>query len=307
MKVTKDEIERAKSKDIKEFLSINGIPIMDKGRIAVCSSPFSSDSNPSFVVYTDQNVFHDFSTGAHGDTITLASKLLAMTFQEAVKMLNGDEMPIWEEKEYKERERKNKPFIIGNYMTRFKDEVAAIDSYARSRGITQNYLHGFYRIKANDTWYRRPSIVFPHHTNRTITGAKFRDIMPTHQFARFTARGKLGTYECSNILREGHNIYIVEGEANANSLCEYFIANQVNAVAVSFGGVSSVPKKLNYPSGNIYPYIIIDYDDDEELYKDRLKAYEHLDGIPIKLMLPKGEDINSLWVNGKHHFFANLL
>jgi len=305
MKVTEEEIERAKGKDIIEFLSIHGINIVQKGRTSVCSSPFSSDSTPSFVVYTDQNRFHDFSTGAYGDTIELASRLLSIPFQESVRVLNGEEMPVWEETEYEEKPKGKKPFNIDNYTTLASSEVELITAYAKSRGLIDNYRCGFFYQEVKQEWVKRLAVVFPHEDeNRNITGAKFRNIGDGD---RFTARGKLGAYECSNILHEGYNVYIVEGEGNANSLCEYFKKENINGVAVSYGGVGSVPKELKYPDGNLFPYVIIDYDGNEQLYQERLKPYEHLDGINIKLTLPKGDDINSLWVKGQSHLFSELL
>ena len=103
---TEDQIKRAKSKDIVEFLRGNGIEVKAKGRTSVCSSPFPSDSTPSFVVYTDENRFHDFSSGNHGDIIELASKLLNIGFQESVEILSGEQMVTWDEKKYEKRSKK---------------------------------------------------------------------------------------------------------------------------------------------------------------------------------------------------------
>ena len=310
--LTEAEISKAKSVDIIQFLERNGVSVEEKGRTSVCSSPFSSDSTPSFVIYTDQNLFHDFSTGKRGDTINLAQFMLNIEFQEAVELLNENIMPVWDEKKFEIRKVKKKPFSIDRYTTGYESEIRAIDAYAKLRGLTRNYLHGFFAKKVGDwltgtygeRWHRFPSIMFPHtDINGKITGAKFRNVFELGE--RFSARGKLGYYICDNLYWADFDTYIVEGEANANSLCEYFGDIEENARVISFGGVGQIPKELPKSSGKTY--IIIDYDGDDKLYNERLKAYDHLNGTPIKMILPKYEDINSLWARGDVETLKEML
>ena len=305
--ITPEEITRAKNADIVSLLERNGVEVTAKGRTSVCSSPFSSDSNPSFVIYSDQNRFHDFSTGKRGDIIDLASSLLGITFQESVKLLNGEEMPLWDEKKYEKRSKEKKPFDIANYTTGYEHEIKAIDDYARSRGITDNYLSGFFAKKEGEVWNRFPSIMFPHtDVSGDIIGAKFRNISD-YLGDRFSSRGRLGFYTCDALSYLGHDRYIIEGEGNCNSLAEFFIANEVNARVISFGGVGQVPKEMPSERYLLDTYIIIDYDGDDKLYQERLKAYAHLNAKPIKLILPKGVDINSLWADGETEILKDLL
>ncbi len=53
--------------------------------------------------------------------------------------------------------------------------------------------------------------------------------------------------------------------------------------------------------------LIIDYDGNEELYQQRLKLYEGLGAEPIKLILPKGEDINSLYCKKQMWLIEHML
>lgn len=310
--ITDDDIIKAKTVDIAGFLRNNGCEVKDKGHTSICSSPFSSDSTPSFVIYSSKNRFKDYSTGKGGDVVDLAQSLLGISFIEAVFMLNEEELPVWDEKTYKKKAKKQKPFDIANYTTGHRHEIKAIDDYARLRGITHNYLHGFFSKKIGFQWLRFPSIMFPHEDlDGKIIGAKFRNV--SHDSitgvmgGRFTARGSMGYYICDNFYGGiGYDTYIVEGEANANSLCEYFEDGEVEARVISFGGVGAVPREIpNSDYGLLF--IVIDYDGDEELYQERLKQYEHFNGIPIKLELPKGEDINSLWASGNLEMLNKLL
>ena len=73
---------------------------------------------------------------------------------------------------------------------------------------------------------------------------------------------------------------------------------------VSYGGVAAVPKELPF---DMPTKIIIDFDGNEKLYEERLELYGHLRGVPIKMMLPKGEDLNSLWVKNKIQIVNKLI
>ena len=53
--------------------------------------------------------------------------------------------------------------------------------------------------------------------------------------------------------------------------------------------------------------LIIDYDGNETLYEERFKLYAHLNPEPIRLILAKGEDINSLYNLNKMYVIENLL
>lgn len=313
--ITEDDILKAKSIDIVKFLEVNGHDVKQRHNYMLTSSPFTSDSNPSFVVYTDQNIYVDYSSANKGDSIDLAMKMFKCGFKEAVERLTESELPEWDEREYKKIERKRKPFKLENYITRDQQEIEQIDTYAHSRGIRRNYKHGFYYVAdGDDGWEKKLAMVFPHTdwNNKEATGAKFRNIDPFDP-NRFTARGRLGYFILDNMPNHlqaaWHTpLYIVESETSAISLYDFFQENNFYAAVMSFGAVGSVqpaiPQKYD---GIVIPHIIIDYDGDEELYQERLKAYEHFNGIPIKLELPKGEDINSLWARGETEKLASLL
>jgi hypothetical protein len=53
--------------------------------------------------------------------------------------------------------------------------------------------------------------------------------------------------------------------------------------------------------------LIVDFDGNEKLYQERLRLYKDLGAEPIKLILPKGEDINSLFVKKQMYLIEHLL
>ena len=307
MILTKEHITKAKEVDIVEYLSKNGFKLKKNGNILWCSSPFTSDSIPSFAVYPAKNRFKDYSSGKYGDVIELARTLHNMTFRGAVIHILEDSYIKWEKKNYEGREYKMKEFKQETYINKNEEEILLTHKYAKSRGITGGYEAGVYFKKVENEWKRFPSLMFLHRDiEMNVTGAKFRNI-DKEDPDRFSARGKLGFYILENRVKgsfEPLALYLVESETSANSLWMYFKEINHNAIVISYGGVAAVPDILPF---DLPLKIIIDFDGEEGLYNKRLKLYSHLKGTPIKMRLDKGEDLNSLWSKRKMNIVNKLL
>jgi len=314
----KDIIANAKSVPIEALL---GYPVSEEilhGRIKKYSSPFSNDSDPSFVVYPS-NSYYDYSTGEYGDAISLVMKLENIDFTDALNMLNNDDNIKFTHPSRlpKLQTKYRKKFDLNKYLTKDKAEQKAIRKYAHSRGITDNYFFGrFFTVEGRydeetPAFLSHPSIGFRHvdYDLNTI-GMKFR-VLPGDTYRdRFSARGKLGIYVCENILSDSYSdtiLYIVESESSANSLWMYCKENNINAVVISGGGVTFPPKFIPKIYEKYKRKIIIDYDGSDLKYQKRCKMYERFNGEYIKLILPKGEDINSLFAKGKVGLIKNLI
>ncbi len=285
---------------IRDYLKRRGIPVKRKGRLYWCSSPFSKDSTWSFAIYPN-NSFYDFANNLGGNIFELVKELEGVDFKGAIDHLKENTYhKFTPKKEYKMPE-----FVLSKYLTIDRFEKREIDRYARERGIRSGYLHGFFQRQEEDgKWNKHLSLVFPHkNLDLEIVGAKFRVIDPDiEEEKRFSARGRLMFYVLETKIENNIKpiLYLVESETSANSLWEYLKETKVNAVVLSCGSVSNIP--LEFPhkySGITDRKLIIDYDGNEELYKKRTEEYEHLRVEPIKLELPKGEDINSLWVKNR--------
>lgn len=301
------EVLDAKDKSIRDYLEQNGYSLRKQGDKYFCSSPFSRDSSWSFCVYPT-NTYYCFSTGVGGDIIDLVKRLEGCSFSEAVKKLTtGTSLPT--AKKYTEEPAK--PFKIERFINNNPKEVAAIREYAKSRSITRGFSMGvfFTMDEESGAWIRNPAMMFFHKDkDLNIIGAKFRKL--NNEGARFSARGKLGFYildtECENSFYT-KTVYLVESETSANSLWEFFMSRNKPAVVISMGGVSLVPNELPTIYKDLPKCLIIDYDGNEALYQSRLKLYSHLDAKPIRLILPKGEDINSLFHLNKIDLIEYLL
>lgn len=307
----KQRVLEARNKSIKDYVESLGIATRNNGNGRYfCSSPFSKDTNWSFCIYST-NTYYDWSTGKGGDIIDLVRKLEGCTFKEAVNiLLNKTKVPRAPDKPVEVKS--NAPFDYKRYVTTIPSEIAAIDKYAASRSINSGYEHGvfFTMDEESGNWIRNPAMMFIHRdTNCNICGVKFRKIKNDGK-DRFSARGKQGFYILDTVCGDTFQdkvVYLVESETSANSLWEHFRKAERPATIISMGGVASVPEELPEQYKNLKKFLIIDFDGNEKLYKERLDLYSHLGAEPIRLKLPKGEDINSLYNLNKIDLIEHLL
>lgn len=315
--MTDENLKIAKTKSIVDYLHSRGIETRQNGSKTFCSSPFSRDSNWSFCIYPS-NTYHDWSTGANGDLLDLVQRLELCTFPEAIAhVLEGEFKTIRPNyKKYREEEIVYKDFKLDKYINNNRREISEIREYANGRGIVEGYEPGIFFTRDGDDWIRNPAVMFPHvDENLNICGVKFRKInnfdrKDGSNKPRFSARGRQCFYILENIIEDSFEapvLYLVESESSANSLWMYCKEIKKNCVVISFGGVSSAPSVIPNKYKDFKLKIIIDYDGDEKLYNERLELYSHLNGEPIKLMLPKGEDINSLYTSKRINLINNLI
>lgn len=297
---------------IQEYLEAIGIKTRREGGRWFASSPFSRDSNWSFCIYPT-NTYFDFSTGHGGNIINLVAKLDNISLKEAADRLRaGIKYELYKPNYAKAKEQlfKSEDFDVEKFINKDEKEIKAITAYAKSRGITDGYICGVFFTRSDrdlKKWTRVPALGFIHVTkDLRPCGIKFRKITqgtPKDQSARFSARGSLGFYILNMVeFPPEHTVlYVVESESSANSLHSYLKSINKNSIVLSRGGVSSAPKLEDLPIQlqGLKKKLIIDYDGNEELYQQRLKLYNDLGAEPIKLILEKGEDLNSLYCKGE--------
>jgi hypothetical protein len=228
-------------------------------------------------------------------------------FYSAVRRINEGNYSKAKLEDFQEEK---KVFNLGAYLTYDKAEQVAIRKYALSRGISEGYKPGVFFSKDAGEWVRHPSILFEHHDeNMKTVGCKLRTINNDAE-DRFRARGELGYYVLENFIDNTFSdptVYLIESETSANSLWMFFKAINHNAVVISCGAVSAVPAYIPKRYSDYDLKIIVDYDGDENLYQQRCESYSHLGGEHIRLILPKGEDLNSLWTKKKVKLISNLI
>lgn len=288
---------------VVDYLRSKGFKVEQRGRKFFTHSPYRKERTPSFCIHED-NAWTDYgcdgSSPKSGNIITLSK-----FFRDDLRQLDKV-VPVWKPTPVKPK----KPFnnSIPTYYTSISEEERAlIKDYAISRGIHSHYIEGVVEQKNGDINHRFLSLVFPHYNDKEVlTGAKFRFIKPIDS-QRFTSRGVLGFYILKNIIENHYAeplLYLVESETSANSLYEYFKSISHSAVVVSCGGVNNIPDSLPF---NYNGKLIIDYDGSERVYQDRLAKYAKFRLDPIKLILPKGEDLNSLWQQQRINLIESLV
>jgi hypothetical protein len=303
------KVEAARRVDIREYMGERGFEFNARG---FCRSPFKRDTNWSFKYYPNTNSFFDWSKGFGGDTIRLVMNMENVGFLDAVDILTrGSYKPYVAN--YKSIPKPSEPFTTEKFINTNNRECLLIKEYAESRSIRRGYEYGvfFTRDSSDRNWVRNPSVMFVlKDEHLQPCGVKFRKIGVTDG-ERFSSRGKMGFYILENILTDTYDdpiLFLIESETSANSLWEYCCKIRKSAIVLSFGSVSNVKFELPVPYRNIKDKrLIIDYDGSEELYQQRVKNFEYLGVRPLKLILDKGEDINSLYSSKQMYKINNLL
>lgn len=287
---------------IEEYLSNRGVNVEKRGPRAMCSSPLSSDSDPSFMIYPT-NTFYDWSSGKGGDIIRLVELMEGLTFLEAVDHLKGGNYEVIEKATSEGIDQTpHYEFVLAKYQSKRKEDVRAITRYAERRKVTEGYEPGVFFTKEDGEWVSHPSMMYLHVDEEgEICGARFRKIYPRGK--RFSSRGRLCYYILENPVEDKiERLFLVESESSANSLWMHARAIGLSCAIVSFGGVSNIQQQLPSRYDAVKDRrLFIDYDGDEEQYQNRLNLYSHLDVRPVRLPLPKGEDFNSLYCEGNIH------
>jgi len=294
---------------IDEYMRRRGFEMTNNLRLKFCSSPFSNDSEASFCFYERSNSFYCFSTGQGGDIIRLASLMDGVSYTTAAISLVGESNFSLYDKGFEKRKIDKDVFNLEDYLLlndgNKQENSFTIRRYAKSRKIEDKIeLCRFYSYDEG-RFVQHLAMGFLHvNLNLKPCGIKMRNAAKVSEPKnRFRAKGELMFYILENVIKDSFDlptIFIVEGEANANSLWMHLREEKINGIVISFGAVSNIPKRLPYKYDELKNInVIIDYDGSEELFNSRIRKYEHLKGEAIKLKLNKGEDMNSLYVSGK--------
>lgn len=316
-------IDTAKKKSIVHYLISKEFDLVFRDKIWICSSLFSRDTTWSFAIYPT-NSFYCWSTGRHGDILDLIKYLENLKYiTDAANFAINNLSTIPEHDvardfdAYKaDYKKENTVFDYTKFINTRKDEVDAIFRYGASRGITSGFLPGkyyscSYTSDGVQVFNRHAALMFLHtDLNGNICGAKFRNVDPNDP-RRFTARGDLGFYILDTMVPSSFKEtkgYLVESETSANSLWRYLTDIRISARIISMGGVGNPPKTLPKDFTDLSQIsLLIDFDGNNSLFQQRIKKYEHLKCKPIKMILPKGEDINSLYATGRMYLVETLL
>jgi hypothetical protein len=112
---------------IVPYLEGKGYKLKREGNVFKMSSPFSADSEPSFVIFPKTDSFYDYSNKFGGSFERLVERLDGKGFTPTTP---GEHITTF----------KTKPFSLNNYnRVSFKERKKILD-YAASRKITNNFI-----------------------------------------------------------------------------------------------------------------------------------------------------------------------
>lgn len=310
----KELIEQARDRSIVNLLQSSGVKLKKQGNRYWCSSPFSSDSEWSFVVYPN-NTFYDWSNNVGGDIIDLVIQLNKVSFKDAIYSILGKKLPTFIPEP--ETKKVKKPFKLDRYL--LDDKEGIVKQYAKQRRI-HNYTAGKWMIDGGDEWIEVPSILFRHYDeNHKLIGARFRTVenvrdeisrKTKRMIPKFNSRGELGWHILETDIPNSYKspvVYIMESETSATSLHQYFLEQQHPAVILCFGGVHNKMKPIPTKYAELDKYLLIDYDGDEDKFNSRIKTIGLENVEPLRLILDKGEDISSLYSRDEMYKVSYLL
>ena len=123
------------------MLSVGCTPVAVKNNYALFHAPYRQDRNPSCVVYRNENIFVDKSTGQKGDIFTLVQLIHNCSFKDSLSILSADSIISIPQEKYTSYSSDYRIKIL---------EVKAIEScylkkYIISRGITPNLASKYCR------------------------------------------------------------------------------------------------------------------------------------------------------------------
>ncbi len=285
---------------VVDYLRHKGFVVKKRGNRWFTHSPYRDERTPSFCIFPD-NAWVDFgcdgSSPRAGNVMTLAKHfgddLRSMTFSSTWTPPPPVIKAPWNG-------------IPDRFLEVTEDQRTAILTYATARGVHKHYQPGVFFTKTDTGFDKHPALLFPHvqTIGGSITGAKFRAIEGDQ---RYSSSGLLGyyVYKTSCVSYLNPTLFLVEGEINANSLGEYCDQIARPALILACGGVNNIPNTL--PGHLTDRVLLLDYDGSEAKYRGRVDKYKHLNVKPLKLVLPKGEDINSLYCRGEMRLIDHLL
>jgi hypothetical protein len=121
-------IDATEQPDLAEVVQREtGIKLKKRGRLLFGKCPFHNDSNPSFVIYYDQNTYHCFGCHKHGDTIRFIMEIKKMSSKDACLYLGINIGKIMSEEEQlkmaKHKEKKAKREVFAYWVNEYHTEL----------------------------------------------------------------------------------------------------------------------------------------------------------------------------------------
>lgn len=248
-------------------------PLYKKGEIS-CVCPFHNDTQRSFFISIEQQVYHCFGCGEKGSLVNLAMKVTGVGFFKAMSLLRE-----WGVEDFENGSTAKVPPVT-EAMYRALDDNGW-QAYLDTRGFDTTFVEkfGVRYDKISD------AIVIPIRNKKyKLSGMKYRKILgKTFWYTKGFQRSRHLFGEVR--IREQKMVYVVEGELDAIKVQQYGYP----AVAIMGTELSKTQRGMLEE----YKHIILCMDNDEAGRKATKKIGRQFIEDKVKasyVMLPKNYD-----------------
>jgi len=152
--IEKERIEEIKrGVDLVALVESRGIKLKKTGKGYVGLCPFHADTNPSFSITTDKNLWQCFGCGKAGDVISFVELYDKVDFKAAVAMLSGIQNPEASSQKLRDPEQPSQPAtrnpstvkqiklltkVVQYYQHTFTQDLRGLNYLKTERGINDN-------------------------------------------------------------------------------------------------------------------------------------------------------------------------
>ena len=237
-----EEIKQAVS--IRDIVERYGLQL-DKNNKGLC--PFHQEKTPSFSVKPDENIFHCFGCGAHGDAIDFAAKIKEIEPLEAAKLIATDYGISYEETKETSKRRE-----IRDYLRACIENVRKTDMFQK-RGLRESTIKKF--CLGFDE--KRNCIVIPYSSK--LEYYQTRSVVDKVFFKPKTEdAGQEPLYNAGRLAAKDRDIvFVVESPICAMSI------EQCGGRAIATCGTSGIHKVMNSVSKQFKGILLLAMDNDE--------------------------------------------
>jgi hypothetical protein len=202
------------------YCESRGIHLKRQSGNLVGLCPFHNEDTPSFTVYTDDNHYHCYGCGAHGDVIDLERHRGGGEKIDAARRLMGGEVPTTHKPRPKEDDKKaHEPYkMSADELKRCQEASARLamnpDVLASWRNWKRETIEGLAGEGVLGLWDKgKPAFLFN-------TGAKVRTFVIGEDKKVWWEFGKPSLWRAKLITNATQRIIITEGEIDAITLID---------------------------------------------------------------------------------------
>jgi DNA primase len=271
--------------DLYKFLLSNNIEeIKEIGENYIFRCPFHLEKNPSFGIHKVKKIYGCFSCGEKGNLVSFISKVLKISFADAVNYLKNennlyinDNLEFYLDRIKNKIKEKDEKILKNDYEDMFYLDESILNNYSLKndyllkRGFLQSTCD-FFNFGFTNDWYpthdERITIPVRNEKNKLvgIIGRKIDEYSNNEKYLNtyFFPRGKV-LYNLNNI-KEYDKVLLVEGPLDVAKCVQNGFENTVCSFGVM---VTKTQEEILYKFNKIY--LMFDNDKAGKMLQENIK------------------------------------